>query len=72
VQRAVIECKLLRGSVESTLAEGLPQTADCAQRCGADEAHLVLFDRRPGVSWEQKVWRREERAGARLITVWGA
>ena len=31
----------------------------------------VVFDRREGRSWEEKVFRREERVGARTVTVWG-
>lgn len=68
VQRVVIELKLLRKAPEATLAEGLEQVADYGDRCGADEAHLVLFDRRPGVSWESRIWRKE----VGNITVWGA
>jgi hypothetical protein len=34
---------------------------------GAEEAHLVIFDRRPERTWEEKVWRRE----AEGIGVWG-
>jgi len=36
----VIELKILHKGLETTLQEGLTQTADYAQRCNADEAHL--------------------------------
>jgi len=72
VQRVVIELKLLKKAPEQTLAEGLAQTADYADRCNADEAHLILFDRRPGRSWEERIWRRDERSGEREVAVWGA
>ncbi|TAN53273.1 MAG: ATP-binding protein [Methylococcaceae bacterium] len=72
VQRVVIELKLLHKSLEQTLAQGLEQTADYADRCGADEAHLLIFDRRPEVSWEEKIWRREASHGGRNIVAWGA
>jgi hypothetical protein len=71
VQRAVIELKLLRKAPEATLAEGLEQTADYADKCGAHEAHLVLFDRRRGRSWEQRIWQRNAMLGERSIEVWG-
>ncbi|GAB6057501.1 ATP-binding protein [Desulfonatronum parangueonense] len=73
VQRVVIELKLLhaRRSLESTLAEGLEQTADYADKVGADEAHLVIFHRDPGISWEERIWNRRERSGKRDIDVWG-
>jgi len=71
VQRAVIELKLLRGSLEATLREGLAQTWEYADRCGAAEAHLVIFDRRPGRSWEERIWQRAERHNDLPIAVWG-
>lgn len=71
VQRAVIELKLLHKSLEATLAEGLAQTWEYADRCGAEEAHLVIFDRRPGIPWEEKIFCRQETYRHRPITVWG-
>jgi hypothetical protein len=71
VQRVVIELKLLKKAPEATLAEGLEQTADYADRCGADEAYLILFDRRPGKSWDERIWQRQEPQGGRMIGVWG-
>ena len=71
VQRAVIELKLLRGSLETTLQEGLAQTWEYADRCGAEEAHLVIFDRRPGRTWDERIWQRSESYAGLSITVWG-
>lgn len=71
VQRAVIELKLLYKTLEATIAEGLKQTWEYADRCGADEAHLVVFDRTPGKPWEEKIFRREEVYKGWVITVWG-
>lgn len=71
LQRVVIELKLLKKAPEATLAEGLAQTADYADRCGADEAYLILFDRRPGMSWDERIWQRQARHGNREIGVWG-
>ena len=70
-QRGVIELKVLYKSLEATLAEGVAQTWEYADRCGAQEAHLVIFDRTPGKPWEEKIFRREEPFQERLITVWG-
>jgi hypothetical protein len=70
-QRAVIELKVLHKSLDATLAEGLAQTWEYADRCRADEAHLVIFDRTPGKAWEEKVWRRVESHQGMGITVWG-
>lgn len=73
VQRVVMELKLLhaRRSLESTLAEGLEQTADYADKVGADEAHLVVFHRDPEMGWEERIWNRRERYGEWEIEVWG-
>jgi hypothetical protein len=72
VQRVVIELKLLKKAPEATLQQGLEQTADYAAQVGADEAHLVLFDRRPGVGWDERIWQRAAAQAGREIGVWGA
>jgi hypothetical protein len=71
VQRAVIEIKLLHKSLKNTITDGLRQTWEYADRCGAEEAHLVIFDRTPDKSWEEKIFRREESWRGRAIMVWG-
>ena len=71
VQRGVIELKILRDSVEKTLAAGLAQTWEYADRCAADETHLIIFDRRPDRPWAEKIWRRGESHHGRPIMVWG-
>ena len=69
-QRVVIECKVTAGG-EKVLREGLAQTLGYMDTWGAEEGHLVVFDRRPGRTWEEKVYRREERCEGRALTVWG-
>jgi len=78
VQRAVIEIKVLHKSLAQTIAAGLAQTWEYADRCGAAEAHLVIFDRTPGKAWEERLFRRDEvyrgtteRPLAFPVTVWG-
>lgn len=72
VQRIVLELKILYQSLETTLAEGLEQTAGYARQCGAAEAHLLIFDRRPQRAWDDKIWQRVETVGEQSIGVWGA
>ena len=72
LQRVVIEIKLRRGLLETVIAKGLEQTADYARRAGADEAHLMIFDRDSALTWDERIWRRDERYGDLAITVWGA
>ena len=72
IQRAVIEIKLLYHNLEQTIADGLAQTWAYADACGADEAHLVIFDRTPDKPWAEKIWVRHEQHRGLPITVWGA
>ncbi len=71
VQQAVVECKLLYKSLEQTVREGLEQTRAYMDRCAAEEGHLVVFDRTVDVSWDDKIFRREEDVDDVKITVWG-
>ncbi len=71
VQRVVVECKVLYKSLAQTVRVGLEQTLAYMDRCGTLEGHLVVFDRRVGKSWDEKIFRREEGMGAAKITVWG-
>ena len=70
MQRFVIECKILRGKLEGTLAEGLPQTAGYMDRCGADAGHLVIFDR-SAKAWKDKIFHRSEEFDGTPVEVWG-
>ena len=68
--RFVVECKVLHKSLERTIREGLEQTASYMDRCAAQAGHLVIFDRGDS-AWDDKIFRREETAGGRRVTVWG-
>ncbi len=70
-QRAVIECKLVRSGPERTIRIGVEQAAAYMDVWGAEEGHLAVFDRRAGVSWEERIFRRTEEFDGRTITVWG-
>ena len=68
--RHVVECKVLHGTLEATIAKGVEQTAAYMDGCGAATGHLVVFDRseRP---WAEKIFRREASHGHYSITIWG-
>ena len=72
VQRIVLELKIQRGSLQPLLQTGLAQTVEYTKRCGADEAHLLIFDRRPHIAWEEKIWRQEASHDGMTVNVWGA
>lgn len=73
VRKHVIECKVPRRGrgPEATIRAGLEQTAEYMDRCGAASGHLVIFDRREGKSWDERLFCREETAGGKAVTVWG-
>ena len=77
-ERFVVECKVLRDSDRKSLARtvdrGVEQTLRYMARCGAEEGHLVVFDRRTG---ERRRDREEDgdenerrQDGRRGVTVW--
>ena len=68
----MIECKVLHGSPERTIAEGLEQTAAYMDRCAAAEGHLLIIDRGEGKRWDDKVFhRRMTSRGGAAVDVWG-
>ena len=71
VQKAVIELKIRYGSLDQTLEEGLEQTWEYMDRCGTAEGHLVIFDRDPNRTWEEKLFRREGTYQGKNIQIWG-
>lgn len=70
-QRTVIECKILHKSLEKTLQEGLSQTSEYADKCSAEESHLIIFDRTKDRPWKEKLFIRKMNFQNRTITVWG-
>ena len=71
-RRWVVECKVRHGDLERTIAKGIEQTRTYMDRCAAEAGHLVVFDRSPERSWEQKIFRRTASPGAGPpVTVWG-
>ena len=69
--KTVIECKILHGSLASTIKKGLEQTHAYMDRCSAEQGHLVIFDQSEGKSWKEKIFRRSESVNGASITVWG-
>ncbi len=67
----MVELKVRRGELERTVAEGMKQTRAYVDRCGAEAGHLIVFDRAPERSWEEKIFRRAPSADGAPVTVWG-
>ncbi len=72
-RKFVVECKVLHKDPERTVADGLAQTRGYMDRCGAEAGHLIVFDRAPDRTWEEKLFRREAPAASSgaPVTVWG-
>ena len=70
-RRFVVECKLRRGELERTIAEGVTQTRGYMDRSGAEAGHLIVFDRAPERTWAEKIFRRDPAADGAPVTVWG-
>ena len=74
VREYVVECKVVRDrdGLESTVRDGVEQTAGYMARCDAEAGHLVVIDQREGRSWEEKVFHRQHRSQDDVpVEVWG-
>ena len=71
IQEIVLELKILHTSLEQTVKDGLEQTFAYMDKCGADEGHLLIFDRNPDKSWDEKIFMRKEKYLGKNIKVWG-
>lgn len=68
-QSIVIELKIRHSA--ASLSKGLQQTARYMDTANATEGHLVLFDRHPTRSWDDKIFHLTEVACGKTIHVWG-
>lgn len=71
VQRVVLELKILYANLDKTITDGVSQVGGYARLCGATEAHLVIFNRDPEVSWDEKVWHQVRHDADLQVEVWG-
>jgi hypothetical protein len=71
MQQVVLELKIQHKGKAATLATGLKQTARYADQCGADSMHLLIFNRDPGVDWDEKIYQEKHCSVNREISVWG-
>ena len=70
-QEIVIELKIRYQDTENEIQKGLIQTSEYMDKCGATEGHLVIFDRRKSISWEEKIFNKEMEYDRKKIMVWG-
>ena len=76
-QRIVFELKMRTerdNSVEKyekIKADGLKQTAEYADLCQAKESHLIIFDRRENIDWQDKIFTETHQYQDHKIKIWG-
>lgn len=70
-QRVVLELKLRHKTLEQTIAQGLVQTVAYMERMNTAVGHLIIFDRRPEISWDEKIFCEPYVYEGQAITVWG-
>ena len=64
-----IELKIRRG--DKTLQEGLVQTAEYMDTFGCKDGWLAIFDQRPKMSWDEKIYMKKEMVDGKTVTVIG-
>ena len=64
-----IELKIRRN--EKTVTEGIDQTLRYMDTFGCSEGWLVVFDRRPNIKWEEKIFMKKEKVDGKTITIVG-
>ncbi|MEA1920142.1 MAG: ATP-binding protein, partial [Campylobacterota bacterium] len=70
-QQVVIETKILYANLDKTIEKGLKQTLEYGDIVGADEHHLIIFDRKKDLKWDDKIWHKIEFYEGREVMVWG-
>jgi hypothetical protein len=65
-------------SRDQTIKDGLIQTCRYRDQCGAQEAHLIIIDKKPDTPWENKIFLTEKTYVGTLeepmqcpVTIWG-
>ena len=76
-QRIVIELKIrtdrhnTETALEKLIAEGLEQTSAYSKISNATENHLIIFDRREKISWDEKIYEKGYDFNNSKIKIWG-
>ncbi len=73
--RTVIELKRVRpgrDAPERVLASGVEQLCAYLDTLGEREGWLLVFDQRPGLTWEARLWSRQLEVDGRLLHLRGA
>lgn len=71
--RFVVEVKRVRArdGAERVRREGVAQTLAYLDTVGVHEGWLLLFDQRPGLTWDERLWRAEHVEDGRTVRIVG-
>jgi hypothetical protein len=64
-----VEIKLWRG--EKSVTKGIEQTIGYMDTFGCSQGWLVIFDRRPEIEWDEKIYTKKETVDGKTVTVVG-
>lgn len=71
--RFALEIKRVRtrDALDAIVARGVVQLGDYLDTLGLDHGWLVVFDVRPGRTWEERLWEREQTTpdGKRVVVL---
>ena len=68
-QKYPIELKIRRG--DKSIEKGIEQTLRYMDSFGCSEGWLVVFDRRPTISWDEKIFIQKETRDGKTVWVVG-
>ncbi|MCP4761627.1 MAG: ATP-binding protein, partial [archaeon] len=71
IQQIVLELKILHDSMNNTIKKGLEQTLKYMDTCGTDEGHLIIFNRNDKITWDEKIFQKEQTINGKVIKIWG-
>ncbi|MCP5055088.1 MAG: ATP-binding protein [bacterium] len=71
VQEVVLELKIRYGSLETTIEKGLKQTKGYMDKCGTSQGFLIVFNRSPNTTWDEKIFHRDETCEGAIIGIYG-
>ena len=64
-----IELKIRRG--EKSIVQGIEQTMTYMKTFGCTEGWLVIFDQRPEIDWDEKIYMKKETLDGKTVTIVG-
>ncbi len=76
-QNIIIELKMRTekentpASLEKIKDKALEQTAEYADKCNAESANILIFDRRENIKWEEKCFTEIKTYNGQKIKIWG-